>query len=750
MRRFTFFSLMMLFAASILLSGFNTALATDVANLGELREQTIDETVYVVTGEVIITHMHGQRNQKYIQDDTGAIVIDDPNGIITTEYNLYDGITGVSGTLSVYQNLIQFTPTADPGPATSSDNVIEPLLITLDEILPSHQAMLIRVNSVEFTGGPETFNPSTSYAIADASGTGIVRTPSQSAALDYFGTNVPEGNNDLLALVSQFGDDMQIFPRSLADFYPDGVPSYSVTFVVIDENDDPITDAVVTFDGQTLPAGEYVIEDVDAGGYAYSVEKTGFYTRSGQLAVSGDDVIATIVMVAVDPNAVDNFPWTEDFEGDFPPANFNQYAFGTGSWNTTDDTPYGDKAAFHVFSATYSDSWLVSPQVQLPEDQGMLLKFFQKNSFMANYVEGESLSAVMVSTGSGNPEHGEFQMVYESASGIENYSERTVNLGDFAGQVVYIAFVYKGETSHNWYVDNVSIEEAPSAIEVSNIAELYEMETGDLIYHITGEVVITHIQLAYRNQIFIQDETAAILIDDAPGTITTEYNVYDGIVNLKGRLAVFQEMLQIVPSEDPGPASSTGNEIVPMELSLTELTSDLQGMLVVVREVVFDYDDSYDYAQGDNFMPNISYFITDTDGNMGEIRTPNAPEALDYYGTPIPATTKDIVGVLHQRYEVTRLLPRSLNDFMEPTAVEVIEAAGFNVYPNPARDVVSITGENTIDEVKIYSINGQLIQQQTVSGQHVSIETESLKTGMYIVQIVSGSTVMNYKLQIQK
>lgn len=741
MKRFTFFSLMMLFAAGILLSGHSSVMATDVANIGELREQPIDETEYVVTGEVVITHMHGQRNQKYIQDDTGAIVIDDPDGIITTEYNLYDGITGISGTLSVYQNLLQFTPTADPGPATSTDNVIEPLLITLDEILPSHQAMLIRVNGVEFTGGPETFTPSTNYDIADASGTGLLRTPSQSAELDYFGTDVPVGNNDMLALVSQFGDVMQIFPRSLTDFYPDGVPAYSVTFSVLDENNDPITDAVVTFDGQTLPAGEYMIEEVDAGGYDYSVEKTGFYTRNGQVAVSGDDVVVTVIMVAVDPNAVNNFPWTEDFEGDFPPAVFNHYAYGAGGWATAEPGYEGGQTAFHAFSADYADSWLVSPQVQLPEDQGMLLNFFQRNSFMVNYEEGVSLSAVMISTGSGNPEHEEFEMVYESASGIEDFSERTVNLGDFAGEVVYIAFVYKGEASHNWYVDNVTIEEAPSAIEVSNIAELYDMETGDLIYFITGEAVITHMH-GQRNQKYIQDDTGAIVIDDPDGIITTEYNLYDGITGISGTLSVYNNLLQFSPTEDPGPATSTDNTIEPLLLTLADLQPEHQSMLIRVNGVEFT-------GEEETFTPSTSFDIADASGSS-VLRTPSQSAELDYFDTAVPESAIDLVAMVSQFGDAMQIFPRSLADFLEPNSVQEFEAAGFTVYPNPARDVVTINGENTIDEVKIYSINGQLVQQQTVNGQQVSIQAEGLKTGMYIVQIVSGSTVMNYKLQIQK
>ncbi len=753
MKNITKLSLLLLLMGSFLinqpLSAQGSKEIVEVANLTELRAQEDFEAVYMVTGEVILTHQHAQRNQKYFQDDGAAIVVDDPDGIITTSYNLYDGVTGLTGTLSLFQNLLQFTPTVDPGDAVSTGNEVEPMVITFAELAPEHQAMLIRVNEVEFIGEQTSLTPSTSFPLEDPSGEGLLRTPGASAQLDYFNTPVPTGANDMIALVSQFQEVMQIFPRSLADFFPDGVPSYDVTFVVIDEEDNPVTDAVITLGGVANAAGDYLFEEVEAGSYPYSIEKSGFYTRTGNVAVVGDDVNLTVVLVAIDPDAITELPWNEDFEGeDFPPSGWNHIALGAGTWATTDDTPFGDKAAFHALTAAFSESWLITPQIQLPEDMTMLLKFFQKNSFMQNYEPGESLSAVMISAGSGNPVHEEFVMAYEASAGIENYTERIVNLGDYAGEVVYIAFVYKGAASHNWYIDDIVIEEAPGAIELDNIAALHDAEVGDLIYQITGEVFITHQQVAYRGQIYIQDESGAVMIDDPSGIITTEYNNYDGITNLRGTLSVFQDMLQLVPVEDPGAPSSTGNTIEPMVVTLAELNQDIQAMLVRVVGVSFDFDHE-EFPDTETFTHNQSYYIIDASGE-GVIRTPNSPDLLDYFGTAIPTTPVDLVGVLHQRFDVTRLQPRSLADFLEPTSIEEIKAAGFNVFPNPARNQFTISGENNLDMVRIFNINGQLVREQNAYGNHLTLDISDLKTGIFIVQIVSGNQVLNYKLQVQR
>ncbi|MBN2893679.1 MAG: lamin tail domain-containing protein, partial [Bacteroidales bacterium] len=59
----------------------------DVATIAELRLGATDGTEYRLTGEAFITYQRASRNQKYIQDATGGILIDDNAGTITTTYN---------------------------------------------------------------------------------------------------------------------------------------------------------------------------------------------------------------------------------------------------------------------------------------------------------------------------------------------------------------------------------------------------------------------------------------------------------------------------------------------------------------------------------------------------------------------------------------------------------------------------------------------------------------------------------------
>ena len=107
--------------SSVATATYTLVTANTVANIAALRAITLPSTeVYKLTGEAVLTLKATSRNAKYIQDATGAILIDDASGKITTNYNLGDGITGITGTLALFQNMLQFTPIGDPGAATST------------------------------------------------------------------------------------------------------------------------------------------------------------------------------------------------------------------------------------------------------------------------------------------------------------------------------------------------------------------------------------------------------------------------------------------------------------------------------------------------------------------------------------------------------------------------------------------------------------------------------------------------------
>ncbi len=200
--------------------------ANEVLNISELRDGTIGE-VYTVIGEVVLTFQQNFRGQKYIEDSTGAILIDDNSGVITTTYNIGDGITAVTGELNEYNGIMQLIPTEDPGPATTTGNDITPQIITLSEYIANYEDYESEVIAFENVSiaegdGTATFSTGTNYTLTNGSEDIVLRTQFYDA--DYIGTEIPSATLDnLVGIAAQFDNgtdpvEPQIFPRSLEDF----------------------------------------------------------------------------------------------------------------------------------------------------------------------------------------------------------------------------------------------------------------------------------------------------------------------------------------------------------------------------------------------------------------------------------------------------------------------------------------------------------------------------------------------------
>ena len=138
-----------------------------VANIAALRAKwtsplDVDGThfgseVYKLTGNVIVTGINNSyRHQIFIQDATGAIVIDDPSGKIVSALEAGDEITGLYGTLTDYYGLLQFAVTEEfSAPAISIYNDVTPLTVTVADMqdidyMNAHQCELISMEGVSF------------------------------------------------------------------------------------------------------------------------------------------------------------------------------------------------------------------------------------------------------------------------------------------------------------------------------------------------------------------------------------------------------------------------------------------------------------------------------------------------------------------------------------------------------------------------------------------------------------------------
>ena len=268
--------------------------------------------------------------------------------------------------------------------------------------------------------------------------------------------------------------------------------------------------------------------------------------------------------------------------------------------------------------------------------------------------------------------------------------------------------------------------------QVSNINELRLSAEGEAI-EVTGEMILTY-QQSFRNAKVFQDNSAGIYIDDASGIITSSYNLGDGITGLTGTLSTYGGLLQFTPISDPGAASSTSNEVSPVTLTLSQLTSDAENyesQLVKVENITVTGDG------GETTFINGKVYTLAQDASTFPMRT----TFYNFSGEALPTSTFDLEGVITERSDIgLHLAPRAYSD-VTLSIIKFNDTEIF-VYPNPVKSNLNFLGLANSVQVSVYDMTGRLYFQKEVTN---TLDVSSLKAGIYMVKIQneSGSKVFN-------
>jgi hypothetical protein len=110
---------------------------------------------------------------------------------------------------------------------------------------------------------------------------------------------------------------------------------YSVTFNVVDEDSNPIDDAVVTLNGTAYPAGQYVITDLGVGYYTYFVSKEAYITESGNFTlVDQDEIVNVTLTLGTNPTYTVTFTVVDESSAPITDAiiTFNGVAAAAGEY----------------------------------------------------------------------------------------------------------------------------------------------------------------------------------------------------------------------------------------------------------------------------------------------------------------------------------------------------------------------------------------------------------------------------------
>lgn len=202
---------------------FTVASYTVVANLAALRADVVANGAnkyYQLGSAPVISYARTARNQKYIQDATGGILIDDLAGTITTTFAGGDSMTGLKGQATLFSSLLQFVPSANATVGTTG-NVVTPQVVTIADLNSSvtaatYESELVQINNVTFDLTAPTF-PTTATNMNITNGPDTLVFRSIFTEADYMGTAKPTAPTNIIVLVGRAGTVAQVASRNAAD-----------------------------------------------------------------------------------------------------------------------------------------------------------------------------------------------------------------------------------------------------------------------------------------------------------------------------------------------------------------------------------------------------------------------------------------------------------------------------------------------------------------------------------------------------
>ncbi|MCL9809555.1 T9SS type A sorting domain-containing protein [Flavobacterium luminosum] len=211
---------------------FTVAAYIVASDLAAVRADVLATTVgkyYQISSTPVITYARPTnvttyRKQKYVQDASAGILIDD-NTPETTNPTLSgmvigDAISGLKGQTTNYNGVLQFVPIVDATVA-SSGNVITPEVVTVPTLKTgweNYESELVLVKQLTFQANAQgtPFQAGTNYDVAQPDLENMIfRT--LFAEADYINQNIPSTPYDIVLLVAEFNNTPQVVARSLAD-----------------------------------------------------------------------------------------------------------------------------------------------------------------------------------------------------------------------------------------------------------------------------------------------------------------------------------------------------------------------------------------------------------------------------------------------------------------------------------------------------------------------------------------------------
>jgi DNA/RNA endonuclease YhcR with UshA esterase domain len=177
-------------------------------------------------------------------------------------------------------------------------------------------------------------------------------------------------------------------------------------------------------------------------------------------------------------------------------------------------------------------------------------------------------------------------------------------------------------------------------------------------------------------------------------------------------------------------------EITPIEIPITDINEDYEGMLVKIKGIEFE-------DQGTTIPnSNTSYTFSNSSGSSVVFSKSNSR----LVGNKIPTGKVDLVGVVGQYQDTYQILPRDMDDFMLGSGNSILLKAkkDVDIFPNPSSTIININTGWDVEKIVVYDLSGRVMFSNRTGRKTIGVE--NIQPGIYILEVtLQGGEIIRKK-----
>lgn len=491
--------------------------------------------------------------------------------------------------------------------------------------------------------------------------------------------------------------------------------------------------------------------------------------------------------------------------GGFLPVGWSEYHSGVDALTDTNlryNTP--TKSALFDDVSNVDSSWMILSQITNLTANSELT-FWQNQNYDSYYV----YHGIWISTGSNLPSSGDFIQLDSLGAGTEDTWEKvTVNLSAYAGQDIYLAFVYVGDFADEWYIDDIKVAPAnqvncmpPTNITSSNITQnSLKLSWTPVGGELSWTVEYGLAGFTPGNGLTINASGTQITIPNLqPNTYYDHYikancgsnnsSFYSQVFTEKTACATSTNQMIIPYSEGfenvIAPTIPCGWKVINNNNDTITWITSTEKPNNGQNSVYISYTNSASLSHNDwLFTPYYNVTDTSIEYNVGFSYASKSgaafPEKMEFYtaksntgGSLVNLLFRDTAILTNNSYVDTNFKFKFsdtgryyfgfhifsdgdqwdffVDDFHFETAAsvgikEISSTNNINIYPNPTNESATITSQETIKTIQVYNFSGALVKEYKVNKNEIKLNLSSFNKGVYLLLIESEGSIVSKRL----